>query len=71
MRKSRKELKNELKRMGASFDELLVEKKKKLDNNRCISCKNDAGNNFIFIYKKNNELKGKKCISCFHLSNLK
>ncbi len=64
MKSSKKALKNELKRMQASFLEIKKENTRKLNPNICLKCKNDAGNNFILIYKKNNELKGKLCISC-------
>ena len=59
----KKALKEELKRMKASMKEL-TSPKKKPNLNLCMKCKQDAGNNFILIYKKNNELKGKICTSC-------
>lgn len=65
MKQSKKNLKEELKRMKASLNQLKKESKRKLDPNLCLKCKKDAGNNFVFIYKKNNELKGKMCISCY------
>lgn len=65
MRKSKKSVKDEIKRMKASFSQLKTPKKKSPDLNTCIKCKQDAGNNFVFTYKKNNELKGKICISCY------
>ncbi len=66
MKSSKKELRAELKRMKASLSEIAKPKKRKLDPSQCLDCKNDAGNNFVFVYKKNSELKGKRCISCHH-----
>jgi len=64
MKNSRKQHREEIKRMKASFNELFKEKKRKSNRNNCLKCKKDAGNNFIFVYKKNKELKGKLCIAC-------
>ncbi len=66
MRESKKRVREEIKRMQVSFPQIKKEPKRKIDLNKCIKCKQDAGNNFIFSYKKNNELKGKVCISCYH-----
>ena len=71
MKEAKKTLKDELKRMKASLNQLKKESKRKPDPNNCLKCKQDAGNNFIFIYKKNNELKGKMCISCSKLDSQK
>ena len=65
MKQSKKILRDEIKRMNASISQLSKEYKKKVDLNKCIKCKQDAGKNFVFSYKKNNELKGKICISCY------
>lgn len=45
--------------MKASMKELKKEKSRKTNLNLCIKCKQDVGINFSFVYKKNNELKGK------------
>lgn len=66
MRIAKKKVREELKRMQASFSQIKKETKRKPNPNKCIKCKQDAGNNFILVYKKNNELKGKMCISCHH-----
>ncbi len=63
MHQAKKALKEELKRMKASMKELKFPKKKP-NLNLCLKCKKDAGNNFLLVYKKNNELKGKICTSC-------
>lgn len=62
--KPSKQQKLELKRMGASFKQGANSRKLKLDS--CLMCKQDPGKNFVFVYKRNNELKGKICISCYH-----
>ena len=59
----KKEQKAEIKRMRASF---LKETSKTPKLDKCLTCKQDAGKNFVFKYKKNNQLKGKICISCYH-----
>ena len=64
MKKIRKEKRAEIKRMKASFMQLSNPKSRKPNLIKCFKCKKETGNNFIFIYKKNNELKGKLCISC-------
>lgn len=61
MKAIKKEKKLEIKRMQASF--LSIEKPLK-NLNKCLKCKKDPGKNFKFVYKKNNELKGKICLSC-------
>jgi len=66
MKQSKKNLKEEIKRMQVSFQQIPKEKSRKPNLIKCVKCKKEAGNNFIFVYKKNNELKGKMCISCFH-----
>lgn len=50
--------------MKASMKALKIEKKKKPNLNLCMKCKQDSGNNFVLVYKKNNELKGKLCTAC-------
>lgn len=65
MKLSKKILRDEIKRMNASISQLSKISKRKIDLNKCLKCKQDAGKNFIFSYKKNNELKGKVCISCY------
>ena len=63
MNQSKKNRKIELKRLKASFKN--IESKKKINFDRCITCKNDiAGKNFQLVYKKNHELKGKCCLNC-------
>ncbi len=69
MKQSKKRMKEELKRMRASFLEIKKENSKKPDLNKCLKCKSALGNNFNLIYKKNNELKGKICISCSKLES--
>mgnify|MGYP001570125208 CR=1 FL=1 len=64
MKEAKKKKRDELKRMNASFNQLSKENYKKLNLNKCIKCKQETGNNFIFVYKKNSELKGKICLSC-------
>jgi len=64
MKLSKKSVKEDIKRMKASFSQL-EKPKRKVDLNKCMKCKLDSGKNFIFIYKKNSELKGKVCISCY------
>jgi len=64
MRESLKKVRVELKRMKASLRNLKTEKSKKLDLNNCLKCKQDAGKNFLLIYKKDNTLKGKMCKQC-------
>ena len=64
MKQSKKNLKQEIKRMQAAFSQIKDPPKRKINPNLCIKCKQDAGNNFILKYKNNNELKGKLCISC-------
>jgi len=66
MKITKKKVRDELKRLKASFSQIKKEKIKKIDPNLCLKCKEDAGNNFIFVYKKNSELKGKVCVSCYH-----
>ena len=66
MKTSKKRVRDELKRMKVSFSQLKKEKTKKVNLNNCIKCKKEAGNNFSLVYKKNNELKGKVCVSCRH-----
>lgn len=63
MKLSKKYAKLELKRMQASFNQ--KENSKKPITDICLICKQEAGKNFIFKYKRNNELKGKICISCY------
>ncbi|MBI5392157.1 hypothetical protein HZB00_04100 [Candidatus Woesearchaeota archaeon] len=65
MRQTSKNLRQEIKRMRASLKQLQLEKQKKLDRNNCLKCKEDAGKNFILIYKKDHTLKGKVCSQCF------
>ena len=65
MKPSKKRLKEEIKRMKASFSQIKKDPKRKPNLTKCIKCKQDAGKNFIFAYKKNNELKGKICIACY------
>lgn len=69
MKPSKKRVKDEIKRMKASFLEIKKQKSRKPNLNKCIKCKQDAGKNFIFIYKRNNELKGKVCLSCHTLNS--
>lgn len=64
MKQSKKKLRDEIKRMQASFSQIKKETKRKPNPTKCLKCKQDAGNNFVFIYKKNNELKGKMCLGC-------
>ncbi len=64
MKISKKRSRDELKRMNASFSQIKKEKTKSPNLNKCLKCKQDPGKNFIFVYKKNNELKGKVCLSC-------
>ncbi len=64
MKSTTKNVHNEIKRMKASFTQIHKGKTRKPNLTKCIKCKKDAGNNFVFIYKKNNELKGKLCLSC-------
>ncbi len=68
METPKKDLKLELKRMQASFQVRKNSRKPKL--NECLICKQDAGKNFIFEYKKNNELKGKICNFCYKTSKI-
>ncbi|MEK6948091.1 MAG: hypothetical protein AABX19_02510 [Nanoarchaeota archaeon] len=60
MKSIKREIKLEIKRLKASFSKLDY----KIDLSSCLICKKDPGNNFILKYKKNNELKGKLCVSC-------
>ena len=69
MHESKKRVKDDIKKMKASFYQL-NKKIKKPDLNICLKCKKEAGNNFVLKYKKNQELKGKMCISCFHNNNI-
>ena len=69
MRESKKRVRDEIKRMRVSFPQINKEPKRKIDPNLCLKCKEDARNNFVFTYKKNNELKGKMCVSCYHKGN--
>jgi len=62
---SKKKLRDEIKRMKASFNQLKIQNKRKINLNLCLKCKQDTGNNFILVYKNNNELKGKICVSCY------
>lgn len=64
MSETKKALKEEIKRMKASMKSIKETKKRKLNLNLCMKCKQDSGNNFILIYKKNHELKGKICTGC-------
>ncbi len=64
MKLSKKESKLELKRMYISFSQQSNSRKPKL--NECLICKNDPGKNFVLKYKRNSELKGKICFSCYH-----
>ncbi len=64
MHAAKKSLRKELKRLSIS----LVQIEKKINLADCLECKTDAGKNFVLIYKKNQELKGKVCRSCY--SNL-
>jgi hypothetical protein len=68
MKESKKRVRNELKRMKASFNEITRENSRKPDLNFCLKCNKEAGNNFVLDYKRNQELKGKICISCFYAS---
>ena len=61
MKTTKKENKIEIRRMKASLSSI---NKTIKHINKCFKCKKDPGKNFIFIYKKNNELKGKICLSC-------
>lgn len=54
----------ELKRMKAAFSQIKKETKRKPNLNQCLKCKQKLEKNFVFVYKKNNELKGKMCLSC-------
>lgn len=54
----------ELKRMKASLSQIKKESKRKPNLIECLKCKQELEKNFVFIYKKNNELKGKMCLSC-------
>lgn len=77
MHEGKKSLRDEIKRMKASMKHLqepekgifrngkfVIKTKRKPDLNFCMKCKNDTGKNFILIYKKNHELKGKMCTAC-------
>ncbi len=65
MRLASKNLRQELKRLDASLKDLQAPKKKKEVSLRaCMKCKQDAGKNFFFMYKKDNTLKGKVCKTC-------
>ncbi|GEM_PF-2244227 len=66
MREASKRLNQEIKRLNASFRQINVEKKvkKEVDLKNCLVCKNDAGKNFLLVYKKDNTLKGKWCKMC-------
>jgi len=64
MKEANKKKRDEIKRMKVSFNNIFIVKKKNMDLNKCLNCKCNAGNNFIFVYKKNNELKGKLCTGC-------
>ncbi len=71
MKISKKEKRDEIKRMQASFNQL-NKKETKIPNLKvCLKCKQDPKNNFKLIYKRNNELKGKMCLLCYQLSYLK
>ncbi len=69
MKKSKKEKKDEIKRMKASFFQLSNAKSRKPNLKKCLNCKKEIGNNFVFVYKRNNELKGKLCMSCSAFKN--
>jgi len=69
MNPTKKSLRDELKRMKAAFSQIKEESKRKPNLNLCMKCKQDAGKNFILIYKKNSQLKGKICIGCYKLEN--
>ena len=60
-----KVLKKELKRMSASLIQSENPKKRVPNLTQCMYCKVDAGKNFILVYKRNEELKGKVCKNCF------
>ena len=64
MKKVKKQKRDEIKRMKASFNQLSKQKTRKPNLTKCLKCKKELENNFIFTYKKNNELKGKICLSC-------
>lgn len=64
MKKSRKERREELKRMKVSFLQLSNPKSRKPNLTKCLRCKEEIGNNFVLVYKRNSELKGKLCMSC-------
>ena len=68
MKVSKKIMRDEIKRMQVSFEQLKNPKSKKINFDKCLKCKQDAGKNFTLVYKKNKELKGKICISCNNLS---
>ena len=60
MKTVKKEKILEIKRFKASFNKL----NNKVNLNSCLICRSDPGKNFVLKYKRNNELKGKLCISC-------
>ncbi len=64
MKKPKKEKKDEIRRMKASFIQLSNPKSRKPNFTKCLNCKKELGNNFVLVYKRNNELKGKLCMSC-------
>ena len=64
MKIAKKERKLELKRLEVSLSQLYKENSKEVKLNECLICKKDPGKNFILKYKRNNELKGKICMSC-------
>ena len=67
MRSASRNLRQELKRLDASLKQLQSPKETKKEINRkiCMKCKQDAGKNFFFVYKRDNTLKGKICKVCY------